>query len=202
MDISSNVPPLPKKRGRKPKNQMLNGEKPKPVEKPPPKKRGRKPKGGKIITLSKNLKHYDVTITNIILHLKCSLNDIYTEDTLTLETYNPNIENIESFSLDDNDNYSEICTIEKNDKNLEDNTSSELYNKDFNSEFTTIAEKSNIIDVPVVSDDSISNRKKISSKINKLQHELNIGNYSSKSACFWCTEDFDTPTIYIPKNKS
>ena len=38
MDISNNVP-LPKKRGRKPKNQSLNGEPTKPVEKPPPKKK-------------------------------------------------------------------------------------------------------------------------------------------------------------------
>ena len=186
MDISQNVPPQPKKRGRKPKNQTLNGEPPKPVEKPPPKKRGRKPKGGKIVSLTNTLNTNEITITNIILHLKCSLNDIYDEETLTQETYNPNIESVESYT--DNDNFNELCSIEtKND--LE-------YTNIINEPLMPI--ENNIIEP--VNDDLIT-KKSISNKINKLQYELNIGDYNVKSACFWCTEDFDTPTIYIPKNK-
>ena len=61
----------PKKRGRKPKPKSLEDERPKI-----PKKRGRKPKGGKIITENSS-KHITEEIKpNIILHLKCKLNDI------------------------------------------------------------------------------------------------------------------------------
>ena len=199
MDISQNVPPQPKKRGRKPKNQTLNGETPKPVEKPPPKKRGRKPKGGKIISLTKTLNNNEITITNIILHLKCSLNDIYQEDSFTHEAYNPNIENVESYS--DNDKFNELCIIEtkenKSEQYLTDkipyiNNNIENINNDMN--------QNKIIDTNNNNNEIIS-KKEISNKINKLQHELNMGDYNVKSACFWCTEDFDTPTIYIPKNK-
>ena len=39
------------------------------------KKRGRKPKGGKLILKQPELDNKPKPITNIILHLKCSLND-------------------------------------------------------------------------------------------------------------------------------
>ena len=117
MDISQNVT-LPKKRGRKPKNRALNNPKTQPVENPPPKKKGRKHKGGKIISLNGNNTSSNVVITNIILHLKCSLNDIFIEDTLSHDSYNPNIENIESFSKDTLDNFSELCELENKEANV------------------------------------------------------------------------------------
>lgn len=59
-----------KKRGRKPKNT-------KKVDKPPPKKRGRKPKGGKIIKNFADMnKNQIIKKTNVILHLKCSTQDL------------------------------------------------------------------------------------------------------------------------------
>ena len=41
-----------------------------------PKKRGRKPKGGKIIKQPVNNNNNEPTKPNVILHLKCSLNDV------------------------------------------------------------------------------------------------------------------------------
>ena len=123
MDISQNVT-LPKKRGRKPKNHALNNPNSPPVEKPPPKKRGRKPKGGKIISLNTHNTSSNVVITNIILHLKCSLNDIFIEDTLSHDSYNPNVENIESFSKDTNDNFSEVYELEN--KSIDDKQNDEI----------------------------------------------------------------------------
>ena len=37
-------------------------------------------------------------------------------------------------------------------------------------------------------------------KLKQLEHNLHINNISNKkSACFWCTCDFDSPPVYIPK---
>jgi len=85
------VVPEKKKRGRK-KLSTISETKPViPEEKPPPKKRGRKPKGGKIVTntvISDNITQQE---PNIILHLKCSLNDINNNFQKTF-TYNPVVE--------------------------------------------------------------------------------------------------------------
>jgi len=40
------------------------------------KKRGRKPKGGKLTIKSPEKENLNNTISNVILHLKCSLNDL------------------------------------------------------------------------------------------------------------------------------
>jgi len=59
----------PKKRGRKPKDEI--------IEKPLAKKRGRKPKGGKIITSIENIiDDNNDKLPNIIVHLKCSMRDL------------------------------------------------------------------------------------------------------------------------------
>ena len=60
-----------KKRGRKKKETTLVTEEPKI-----PKKRGRKPKGGKLINAPINNNNDSMSISNIILHLKCSLTDL------------------------------------------------------------------------------------------------------------------------------
>jgi hypothetical protein len=43
--------------------------------------------------------------------------------------------------------------------------------------------------------------KHIFKKLKHLEHNLHINNINDKkSACFWCTCDFDNPPIYIPKH--
>ena len=38
-------------------------------------------------------------------------------------------------------------------------------------------------------------------KLKQLEHNLHINNISDKkSACFWCTYEFDNPPVYIPKH--
>jgi len=73
---------VPKKRGRTKK------EKPEITSTPPPqnnitlviqeevKKRGRKPKGGKLVSIQTEPEQKTTSIVNVILHLKCSLNDL------------------------------------------------------------------------------------------------------------------------------
>ena len=89
-----NLKPPPKKRGRKPKQPVVESENvvislglnnndtgeqisnSDISDKPAPKKRGRKPKGGKIVEPEKpNTGDQDQKM-NIILHLKCSLKDL------------------------------------------------------------------------------------------------------------------------------
>jgi hypothetical protein len=41
---------------------------------------------------------------------------------------------------------------------------------------------------------------KLSDKIDKLKIILHNNNINNNSACFWCTREFDTHPIYIPKN--
>ena len=44
--------------------------------------------------------------------------------------------------------------------------------------------------------------KVISSKLKELTTNLHLNNISyKKSACFWCTHDFDNPPIFIPKHE-
>ena len=67
------------------------------------KKRGRRPKGGKIITTDKQLNTQVITLQeNIILHLRCSLEDLNVSgsisESMTKLQYNPDVENVKAYS--------------------------------------------------------------------------------------------------------
>lgn len=192
MDISQNVP---KKRGRKPK--LVKNDEPKP----PPKKRGRKPKGGKIITNTNINNLNTTTITNIILHLKCSLNDLNEQELISQQDYNPNIEIVESFDIDNDTNtFNNLYELNDNENILEEfkETNSEINETKHHFSLSN-NEISNKNSSPPK--ENTNYRITLSEKINKLQHDLKLNNINSNSACFWCTEHFDTPVIHIPKNK-
>lgn len=173
---------LLKKRGRKPKNCVENislnktdNEIAKLDGDDKPKKRGRKPKGGKIVPNNHLSIPTVVEKPNVILHLKCSINDINKD--------NINNNNIESFNFNDSAlSYNEIKSkkyIDQSKLNIKDNDSEDNEN---------------------VSDNVKQDSKIISSKLKQLQHNLHLNNCSDKkSACFWCTCDFDTSPIFIPK---
>jgi len=94
--------PPPKKRGRKSKKTLEEekrlGINQKKVEKIP-KKRGRKPKGGKVIKKAEIVINQTINKRNIILHLKCRSDDIKNDYFISNNEYTPNIENIESYSM-------------------------------------------------------------------------------------------------------
>ena len=54
-------------------------------------------------------------------------------------------------------------------------------------------EKENIIETETI------DMKHISSKLKILEYDLHTNNVNKKSACFWCTCDFDTCIVNIPK---
>ena len=151
-------------------------------EKPLPKKRGRKPKGGKIIQQSAFVDNNKEAKSNIILHLKCSLKD--------LETNILSENNIESFNFANSNQLSFNI--------INDKTINKKNEKLFIQMENTIEEDAEICDDEKTNKDSI---KDIWKKLKILEHNLHINNMcDKKSACFWCTYDFDNPPIYIPKH--
>lgn len=176
-----------KKRGRKKQNIVLTVEETPetPLTKPPPKKRGRKPKGGKIIQQNTILNDTKESEPNIILHLKCSIDDILENKDYSLK-YDPNIENIKSFNFDNMETNNFLLENKDDGKMI-----NELKNIDHN-----------------ISDDNKSNccnktcKNDLWDKLNQLKINLHKNNISDKrSACFWCTYDFDNPPIFVPKNE-
>jgi len=176
-----------KKRGRKKQNIVLTVEETPetPSTKPPPKKRGRKPKGGKIIQQNTILNDATDSEPNIILHLKCSNDDILENTNYSLK-YDPNIENIKSFNFDN---------METNNFLLDNKEDGKMINELKNADNNT-------------SDDNTNNccnktcKNELWDKLNQLKVNLHKNNISDKrSACFWCTYDFDNPPIFVPKNE-
>ena len=142
------------------------------------KKRGRKPKGGKIIQQPLQLNNNKENRPNIILHLKCCLADLNLNTSL-----NQNIESF-NFNVFKNDlTYENIQTDNNIDNNLYDENV--IYDENSNKE---IYKQNN------------NDNKEIWKKLKNLQHNLHINNINDKkSACFWCTHEFDNPPVYIPK---
>ena len=164
---------ITKRRGRKSKAvKAQENESLADVQPPIPKKRGRKPKGGKIVQHSFDLNDIIEPSPNIILHLKCCLNDI---DNIT----NTDIKTHEcDFMLNK--------TTEFNPQTIHANnvTSCEI----------ELCKSSD-----VNYNDTHKNTYDKVRELEKLLHFNNVNN--KKSACFWCAHDFDNPPIYIPKFK-
>ena len=139
------------------------------------KKRGRKPKGVKIIYQTIDTNNNIESKPNIILHLKCSLKDL---------------------TLNMNENMNVIAPITKN--NIE------CYNfsskNDLSFEIIETNSSTEDTDDCEYGDDDKFEIKEIWKKLKQLEHNLHINNIcDKKSACFWCTCEFDNPCIYIPK---
>ena len=175
--------------------------------KPAGKKRGRKPKGGKIIQQVVPVNNNKETKPNVILHLKCSVKDLQSNTSLST--------NIESFNFSSkNDLNYEI--INSNQNNNSNNNVNQSNNYSSNYSCTNLNNNDNYSnnnnninddnDVDMYDEDYYSKNKEndirdVWKKLKVLQHNLHINNISNKkSACFWCTYDFDNPPIYIPKH--
>lgn len=116
-----------------------------------PKKRGRKPKGGKIVTVTPEPSMNKIIEPNIILHLKCNLKDLVS-----------------------------------NNSNVRGKINSYNFDKDKKNDFEEIPDIQSV-------------KKTIREKLVELSINLQTNNISDKkSACFWCTYDFDNHPVYIP----
>ena len=155
------------------------------------KKKGRKPKGGKLIVKPTENIVFEIPLANIILHLKCSSKDLieYNTKTNSMATisYNPDVPNIMTYNAIENDNF---CTY--GDSKVANNNAYNSENNDFVCKVCKIQEN----------DDDV-NMKDINTKLKKLKINLYKNNLADKkSACFWCTYEYDNPTCYIPKYES
>jgi hypothetical protein len=160
-------------------------------EKPIAKKRGRKPKGGKIIQQIVPFNNNVDPKPNVILHLKCSLKELNLNSLLSdsdIQSYN--FQNTLPLSFD----------VLNSDKNI--------FNKNYL--INNNNNNNNIIQPKIVedeieydedNDDKENDVKEVWKKLKLLEHNLHINNIcDKKSACFWCTFEFDNPPVYIPKH--
>lgn len=155
-----------------------------------PKKKGRKPKGGKLVAKPVEASIPEVPLSNIILHLKCSSKDlqeyISKQNSLGSISYNPDVPNIMTYNAIENDNFCSYGESKPINNNAYDSEANNNYVcKICNSKET---------------DDDVINIKDINAKLKKLKINLYKNNMlDKKSACFWCTYEFDNPACYIPK---
>lgn len=154
------------------------------TQKKPVKKRGRKPKGGKITVTQTNMIMNGPTFTkikeyrpNIIVHLKCS-------DTVKDKLVNT----------------SEIPYMQLNNNTL---LSSEFTQQnDLNKQIiiTQTCNQTHNDSCQVHQQDKVDYNS-IQRKLKDLQKKINTNQQiDKKSACFWCSYDFDNLPIFIPRS--
>ena len=190
----SEIVPEKKKRGRRKKDEVV------PEESTECKKRGRKPKGGKITVKPVESGNVLQSIENIILHLKCSLNDL-TDHAVAMNndlTYNPEIPpEVQTYNSDEIK--AGFCEYEINSHKA----------VSVNYAYTEIAATNTVCQLcnsknepSLVADDNQIVMKDVNAKLKQLKINLYKNTLQDKkSACFWCTYDFDNPPCYIPKHE-
>jgi hypothetical protein len=154
------------------------------VDKPIAKKRGRKPKGGKIIQQIVPLNNNKETKPNVILHLKCCLKDLNSNNLFgsSLDGYSFSNSNL-TFDAVANENIKFNDCINAPAKLSE-------YDGDLDTTDCDIE----------LSKNKENDIRDIWKKLKILEHNLHINcTDNKKSACFWDTCEFDNPPIYIPK---
>jgi hypothetical protein len=148
-----------------------------------PKKRGRKPKGGTIIT---SIEHKSVAIEqvqNIILHLKCNINELQTNIQQEITTF--------QFK---NNKSCDLTFMQLNNSTNSNTNINPSINQDINPNNDSNINQNNN------ETKEINETKLILQKLEKLSFQLHIDKiYNKKSNCFYCTCEFDNNPIYIPK---
>jgi hypothetical protein len=128
------------------------------------------------------------TKPNIILHLKCFINDLNNIDNTNTPSYYNFLKDKTSYEVindnnnnnNNNNNYYNIVNKPKNND--------EYYDYEIDNDKDNNKKKSDL-------------HKEIHKKLKQLEMELHLNNnLDKKSNCFWCTYDFDNPAIYIPKS--
>ena len=173
------------------------------------KKRGRKPKGGKLVVKQQEQAMKQPVIANVILHLKCSLNDLheYNDKINKLITdpmlYNPTIPPEVMTYNDDKTIFSAYnIAQEVEPKPLQNYAYEDTFVKNNNAMCSMCMSKTSDnanIDNKDYNDEN-TNMKDINAKLKKLKINLYKNNLGDKkSACFWCTYEYDNHPCYIPK---
>ena len=187
-----------------------------PAVEQPTKKRGRKPKGGKLIEKSQEKKEFVKPVTNIILHLKCSMQDLNDHNTKLTQivtdplSYNPVIPpTIMTYNSNTNAVFAEYKSGEVQEPPQFSNAYNEFEKENTagNQSATVCSSCSMKLDEnelntcrPQEDETDDVNVKDLNGKLKKLKLQLyKNSNPDKKSACFWCTYEYDNPSCYIPK---
>lgn len=168
------------------------------------KKRGRKPKGGKIVQQMSHINDFKEAKPNVILHLKCSIKDLQNN---LFETHLNGFDiftnkNELSYEIISNNEVNYINSYDKITKNKQTQNVISTFNS--NTELHADEDYFQNNDIETNNDEEMQKPNEIKDiwkKLKTLQHNLHINNIcDKKSACFWCTYEFDNPPIYIPKH--
>ena len=180
------------------------------------KKRGRKPRGGKLIIRPTESLEQMRSVSNVILHLKCSMKDLYEHNAQLnrivtdplkynpdvppeVVTYNDTSTGFTTFHYGNTENAISSSTQPICDNNVFkpggiaqcSTCRAAAISPDFDlsSQFDANSQTDNI------------NIKDINAKLKILKVQLykNAIQLDKKSACFWCTYDFDNIPCHIPK---
>jgi hypothetical protein len=192
------------------------------------KKRGRKPKGGKLI--SKNIEgdNNHKSVANIILHLKCSSGDLVecTEEFNTHISsdimYNPAVPpEIKTYNTSQGEMFYSYTKKESTTEPVNNSKEGGDISNECDFAYKCISNTSPIycskcsdtiniegdcnISNTVITDNIVNDTTYLSDIYRKLK-QLKINLYKNnmtdkKSACFWCTYEFDTPECYIPTSE-
>jgi hypothetical protein len=228
-----------KKRGKEPVAVQQDEHETTTTEQPDAKKRARKPRGSKIVTKQQIASITSPAISNIVLNLKCSMNDLreYNER-LSRMIINPLEYNSsappEVKFYDGNKQFgaligkSETSQTASNSSFHNKQSSGDIFSSTKSTLFRNTTEEnwSNQTDPPKNEDTAAAaassthqsdleqwaesnrviaaedvNTKEMLNKLKQLKIQLykNALHSEKKSACFWCTYDFDNAPCYIPK---
>jgi hypothetical protein len=154
-------------------------------------KKGRKPKGGKLILNQIDNTSKSNIITNIILHLKCTIDDLdlfnKNYNTLICDPlqYEPSLP--KSFVSYNNENENTYSVYDETNINNEEQIKE--YEIVKNCDADKLKEEQDKLEINDI------NQKLKCLKVNLYKNII----IDKKPACFWCTFDFDNPPCYIPK---
>jgi len=117
-----------------------------------------------------------------------SKNELY-EIISNNENYLINTKNVNTSTFNNDNIFFNAISVSNNDNQVNDQYDDEYI-------------KNNSIDEDNFKSNKSSNDlKDLWKKLKNLQHNLHVNNVNDKkSACFWCTYEFDNPPIYIPKH--
>lgn len=177
------------------------------------KKRGRRPKGGKLVSKRQDKNTASNQQPNIILHLKCSRHDLneYKNQQQQIVTdplaYNPVVPpNIMTYNDETFSTFSEyVQNAGVSEKKVEpkrlaysDVDTVKLGSAQYCAACSVKLENDETKDDQ---DDSADvNIKDVNQKLKRLKINLyKNANPDKKSACFWCTYEYDNHPCYIPK---
>jgi len=178
------------------------------------KKRGRKPRGGKLILRPSDVHEQVRSITNVILHLKCSLKDLtdYNTHINRIVTdplkYNPDIPP-EIVTYNDKSTgfttFQSANVIQQTEPPHQADECKTIYSSPYvqcsTCKTTTADYTSDFVGKFGTGHTDNVNIKDINAKLKQLKVQLykNAIQLDKKSACFWCTYDFDNIPCHIPK---